>query len=231
MKKLVRRSHWNRLRQSWRLANDRKACCLANLGPFDAAWRFSTRFGWVSRGPQSRQQCVQPASHLLRGTRTPLVFPRAKLGLDQITCQNQMIVGNGDQVAPTLKLFGGAHTRLVPKQRLFLKTIAMLLAEAQSITQGNRDQIGLLIPNPDHPAHARVPLSVGRMRAHDLDHRHLQPPSVFDMHLLPPRELDGSGRSILTLPGAIRVAMRRGILWLPFVPILARCPWFAGGWG
>src|SRR5205085_7440841 len=123
------------------------------------------------------------------------------------------------------------HTWLFPQQRLFVEAIAMFLAEAQSIAQGDRNQIGLLIPNPDHPAHARITLAVGRMRAHNLDYRHLQPPSILDMHLLPPRELDGTARGIMTLPGAIWVAMRRRILWLPFLSILARCPWFAGSWG
>src|SRR5438876_3994807 len=149
MKKLVRRSPWNRLRQSWGLANNRKAWCLANLCPFGPALRFCAGFGWAGWGPQSRQECVQPASHLLRGARTLLVFPGTQLGLDQIACQHQVIVDNGHDVAPTLQLLRSAQTRLVPEQRLFLKAIAMFLAETQSIAQSHVHQIGLLISNPD----------------------------------------------------------------------------------
>ena len=91
---------------------------------------------WVGElGSPSRQQCVQPAAHLLRGTGTLLVFPRTQLGLDQIACQHQMIVSNGHQVAPALKLLGGTHTRLVPQQRLFRKAIALFLAEAPPIAR------------------------------------------------------------------------------------------------
>src|SRR5436853_7825214 len=89
MEKPIRRSFWNKLRQGWGLAHDREAWCLANLCPLEAARRFSAGFGWASRGPQSRQQCVHPASHLLRGTGTLLVCPRAKLGLDDSECHNQ----------------------------------------------------------------------------------------------------------------------------------------------
>src|SRR5260221_10063020 len=135
MKKRVRRSLWSRLRQNGGLANDGKARGLANLRSFDATRRFSARFGWASRSAQSRQQWGHGASHLLRRTRTSLVFPRAHLGLDQIMCQHQMIVSNGDDVAPALKLFGGAQTRLVPEQRLLLKATAMLLTETQGIAQ------------------------------------------------------------------------------------------------
>src|SRR2546429_3767706 len=214
MKKLVRRSPWNRLRQSWRLANHRKAWCLANLCPFGPAWRFSAGFGWAGWGAQSRQECVHPATHLLRSRLALRVFPRTKLGLDQVACQHQVIVDTSHQVRPALKLCGRPHTRLFPQQRLFVEAIAMFLAEAQRIAQGDRNQIGLLIPNPDHPTHARITLAVGCMRAHDLDHRDLQPTSILDMHLLPPRELDATARGIMTLPGAIRVAMGRRILWL-----------------
>src|SRR5947199_2451150 len=104
MKKRVRRSSWNRLRQSWCLAHNRKARCLAHLGPFGPAWRFSAGFGWTGWSAQSRQEGVHPASHLLRGARTLLVFPGTQLGLDQITCQDQVIVDDGHDMAPALKL-------------------------------------------------------------------------------------------------------------------------------
>lgn len=51
------------------------------------------------------------------------------------------------------------------------------------------------------------------------------------MHVLPPRELDGTTCGILPVSGAIWMAMGGGILGLPFLPILARGAWFAAGWG
>src|SRR5437870_5047754 len=231
MMQRVKRLDGHQFWQLWRFAHDRKALGLADLGPFCPPRRFSAGLWRASRRAQRWQQCVHPATHLLRSRLALRVFPRTKRGLDQVACQHQVIVDNSHQVRPALKLCGRPHTRLFPQQRLFVEAIAMFLAKAQSIAQGDRNQIGLLIPNPDHPTHARITLGVGRMRAYDLDHRDLQPPSILDMHLLPPRELDGTARGILPLPYAIWGAMRRGILWLPFLPILARCPWFAGSWG
>src|SRR5713226_8808548 len=100
-------SRWNKLRQLWRLADDRKALRFASLCSFGPAFRFSTRLGCLGRG--------SALSHHW---------------LDQIASQDQMIVGNGNNVAPALKLRWGAQTSLRPQQRLFVKAVAVFLAEA-----------------------------------------------------------------------------------------------------
>src|SRR5579863_1075915 len=134
-------------------------------------------------------------------------------------------------MAPALKLFGSAQTRFFPEQRLLLKAIAMFLTEPQGISQSNLHQIGLLIPNPEQPAHAGITVFVRRMRAHDPDNRHIQPTCVFDMYLLPPRELDGAASGILPLELSIRAVMGHGIVGLQFGPILAWRSSLASGWG
>src|SRR6266487_999273 len=97
-------SRWNKLRQLRRFADEGKAFCLLHLCPFGPAFRFSARLGWLSRGAQTWQQLADPASHLLRAWLALLVFPRAQFSFDQIAGQYQMIVGNGNTMAPALKL-------------------------------------------------------------------------------------------------------------------------------
>src|SRR5229473_8380990 len=179
-------SLWNKLRQLWRFANDRKPRRLANLHSFAAAFRFSAWFGWRSRSAQTWQQLVDPATHLLRRTRSLLVFPRTQFWFDQIASQHQMVVCDSNDQSPALKLLWCAQTGFFPHQRLFVKAIAMFLPETQRIAQGDLSQIHFLIPHPHKPTHVWIALFVGGMRSHDTQNRHLQPASLFDMHALPP---------------------------------------------
>src|ERR1700682_4218230 len=119
-------SRWNKLRHFWRFPNDWKTLCLLDLCTFFAAFRFSAWLGWSSRSAQTCQQFVHPAPHLLRGRLALLVFPRTQLQFDQITCQHQMVMDNGDYLCPTLELFWRAQAGLRPHQRLFVKTVAVL---------------------------------------------------------------------------------------------------------
>lgn len=86
-------------------ADNRKALGLLDLCAFLATFRFSARLWSPGRGAQKWQQFVHPASHLLRGWLALLVFPGTQFGFDQITCQHQMILDNGDYLRPSLKLF------------------------------------------------------------------------------------------------------------------------------
>jgi hypothetical protein len=128
-----------------RLTNDRKPLGLTNLRSLGSARRFSARLWRSGWGAQLGQQLVHPASHLLRRRFAVHVFPRMQLSLDQLACQNQMIVDNGYDVGPALELFRGSQTGLVPHQGLFIETIAMFLAEAQNIAQSYLHKIGCLI--------------------------------------------------------------------------------------
>src|SRR5260370_32605562 len=227
MKKRAKTSLWDQFGQFWLLPNRRKAWCFVNLRPFGPARRFSAGLWGACRGTQWWQQCVHPALHLLRGTRTSLVFPRAQFCFNQIAGQHQEIVNNGHDVGPALKLLWGPQPRLIPQQRLLLKAIAMFLTETAHIAHTDLRHIGLLVTNPDKPTDARVTLGLGGMRTHDLYDRHLQPASGFDVHLFPPTDLDGSSFGVLALKGSIRTAMGRGILGLQFGSILAWRSWFA----
>src|ERR1700757_4379229 len=134
-------SRWNKLRQYRLLPNDRMALSFANLGPLDPAFGFSTRLGCLCRRAQLWQQFAEPAPHLLRAWHTMLVFPRTQLRFHQITCQPQMIVSNGHHLRPPLELFWSTQTWLVPQQGLFVKAIAMLLPEAQNVSQSDLRRI------------------------------------------------------------------------------------------
>ena len=220
-------SRWNKLRQRGRFADDRKPWCLAHLRPCCPAFRFSTRVGWFGRGTQTWQQCVHPASHLLRGRGALLAFPRTPFSFDHIASQHQMIVDTGDDVTPPLKLLWGSQTRCLPQQSLFVKAIAMLLPKTQHIPQSDLNDIGFLISYPHKPAHAWITLFVGRMRPHDPHNGHFQPASLFDMHTLPAGDFHWTTFGIRAFPHAIWLAMRRGIFGLQFGPIFAWAPFLA----
>src|SRR6266487_175730 len=230
MKKSAKAVDWDQWRQFWRLANDRKPLCLANLDPRTTAFGFSARLWWSGRGAQTWQQFVHPASHLLRSRQAVLVFPRTQFGFHQIASQHQMIMHHSDNVAPALKLLWGPQARLLPHQCLFVKAIAMLLPKAQHIAQGDLSEIGRRVTEPHEPTHARITLLVGRMRSHHTQNRDLQPASMFDMHALPPGDFHRTTFLIGTTPRAIWLAMRRRILRLQFGSIFAWST-FLARWG
>ncbi len=170
----------------WGLFDDRKALRLADFGSLCPPRRFSAWLWGASRRPQLWQQFAHRPMHLLRGRRPMPTFPRAQLGFHQIAGQNQMIVGNGHQMRPALKLLRSPQTRLVPEQGLLLKALAMLMAEPQYVPQCDADQVGLGIANPDEPTDARVTLGIAGMRTFDSNHRQIQIARVFDMQVFPP---------------------------------------------
>src|SRR6266487_5597612 len=221
MKKSAKSLDWDQRRQFWRLANDRKPQSLANLDPRTAAFRFSARLWCPGWGPQTCQQFVHPASHLLRGRLALLVFPWAQFWLNQVAGQHQMVMHNGDNMTPALKLLWGPQTRGFPQQRLFVKAIPMLLPEAENIPQSNLGQIHLRIADPDKPTNAWVTLLVGSMRSHHAQDCDLQPASLFDMHALPPTDFHPTTFVIGAAPRAIWLGMRTGILGLQFGSIFA----------
>src|SRR6266567_1380032 len=223
MKMGAKSSLWDQFWQFWLFFDDRKPLGLAHLGPFSPTRRFSTRSWRASRCPQLWQQFAHPATHVLRSCLALLVFPWTKLGGNAMASQDQKIVGNGHEKRPPLKLFGRAQSRFCPQQALFVKAIAVFLAKATDISQANVRDVCLLVAKPDEPTHARISLFVGRVRAHNADDRHFQPPSSLDMYGLPPGNRNGTFFGILALPMTIWVPMRRFIVGLQFVPILAWC--------
>src|SRR5947209_14815399 len=225
MRQRVKRLDRHQFRGFWRLPHDRKALGLANCRPFCSPRRFSAGLWGTSRGPQLWQQFVHPATHLL-GSRFPLfAFPRMKLPGDQRTCQDHVIVGNGDNGAPALELGRRAQTRLCPQQGLFVKAIPMLLTKAQNISQSDLHDVGVLLSNPNEPTDTGIALFVRRMRTHNADDGQFQPPSPFHMQVVPPGNLDCLPLGILALPMTRWRPMRRFIVGLQFVSILTWCSW------
>src|SRR5260370_19214078 len=97
-------SRWNKLGQLRCFTDDRKALSLLDLCAFFAAFRFSARLWIPGRGPQTCQQFVQPAPHLLRGFLALLAFPRPPFPFFQVAAQHQLVVCNGCTLTPTLGL-------------------------------------------------------------------------------------------------------------------------------
>src|SRR6266487_2973026 len=227
MKKQAKRLLWDQRRQFWRLVNDRKPLGLANLRPLHSSRRFSARLWGSGRCPQLRQQFVHPSTHLLRRELAMLVFPQTQLSYSQTTCQNQKIMRNGNDEAPTLELFWGTQTRLIPKQCLFVKAIAMFLAKAMDISQSHLRDVRILVPNPDEPTDTGIALAICRRWAYDANDRQFQPISAFDVQVLPPGDLDHSLGCIQAFPVSIRLPVSRLIVGLQFLASLTRCSPFA----
>src|SRR5258708_13590380 len=209
------------VRQFWCLFDDRKAPGLPDGGAFCSPWRFSAGLGRASRCAQTWQQFADPATHLLWGRRTLVVFPRTQFRFDHRTSQNQLIVGHGHDQAPALKLLWGAQPRFLPQQCLLVKAVAMVLAKGADVSQGDGGQIHRGIANPDKPADARIAFGVAGMRAHDSQDRQFQPARLLDMDLLPPTDSHWTTFGILALPRPIRIAMTALIIWLQFGAVFA----------
>jgi hypothetical protein len=141
MKKPVSDLFWDQGRHFRFLMNDPKALSLANAGPFLSPGRFSARLWGTSRGAQWGQQFAHSPTYLLRGRLAILVLPRAKRWRGPVTREDQQIVGNGYQMTPALKLCWGSQLGFVPQQTLFVKTVAMFLAEAVDVRESDCWQI------------------------------------------------------------------------------------------
>jgi hypothetical protein len=222
-------SRWNKLRQFGLFANHGETWSFADLGPFAPAFGFSARFGGSGRSTQLRQQFRQASSHLLGGSRSLLVFPPTQFWLDQRTRQHQMIMGQGDDVAPALKLLRRPQARFLPEPRLLVQTVAVFLPKAQRVAQCHLRQISVGITYPDKPTHPWVALLSGRMRTYDANDRHIEPASFFDMQMLPPTDLDAAPFGIGPFKASIRLCMGRRVLGLQVVPIFSPRPSLASG--
>src|SRR5450631_707279 len=216
-------SRWNKLRHLWLLKDDGKTRRLANDCPHRPAFRFSARFGGPGWSSQLVQQFVDPAAHLLQGHATMFALPWAQLDLNEISGQKQLIMRNGHNQAPALKLLWGAQARLVPQQALFIEAIAMLLTKSQGIAQGNLRHVFLLIAKPDQPTDAWVTLAIAGMRPDHLNHGEREPTCVFDMQIAPPRNFHHATFAILSASVPIRSSIGRRGANLQQVPIFARC--------
>src|SRR5450631_3771926 len=223
-------SRWNKLRHLWLLKDDGKTRRLANDCPHRPAFRFSARFGGPGWSSQLVQQFVDPAAHLLQGHATMFALPWAQLDLNEISGQKQLIMRNGHNQAPALKLLWGAQARLVPQQALFIEAIAMLLTKSQSIPQRNLRHVFLLIAQPDQPTDAWVTLAIAGMRPNHLNHGEREPAGILDMQIEPPRNFHRTTFAIFSAGVPIGSSIGCGVASLQEISIFARGPSLAR-WG
>jgi hypothetical protein len=133
----------------------------------------------------------------------------------------EQIMDESNNQAPSLETFGSTDLWLIPQQTLFVETIAMLLTETMDGGKSHLSHICLLVPNPDEPTHLGITLLVAREGTHYANDRQWQPLGVFEVQLLPPRNLDR--QCLWTLPVPVWIGMGRLIVVLQLVSMLSWC--------
>src|SRR5438132_7149714 len=103
-----------------------EALCSLNGGAWEPSGRFSAGLDPLCRRSQHANNSPHRPAHLLQGDRTMAALPRQPHGLYQRTSQHQLIVDDGHDLRPALKLLWGPQARLPPQQVLLVKAIAVL---------------------------------------------------------------------------------------------------------
>jgi hypothetical protein len=184
--------------------------------------RFSPWFGrpgWCShRCPPFRHR---PASLVWRSV--PLApLPGTQLCLHQGTRQHQVIVHQGDDLAPAFTWRWRAQPRVAPPQAVRLFASALFVGVAPPLAQGHCWQPGLERAVPQQPTLERVAWPIrGPMTQHAAA-RHLQLSRLGQRPSVPPGDLDGRAFGIGALPAAGGLCLRRGGAALQALPLF---PW------
>src|SRR5258708_1780976 len=191
--------------------------------------RFSAWFGRSSRRSQLRYNFGHRPAHLLWTRWTLAGLPGTQPGVHLWTRQHQVIVHNGDDLAPAFKLRWGAQPGLCPQQALLVEAIAMFVRVAPPIAQGHLWHAGVRGSIPQKPTLARVagPIS-GPMTQH-AHHRHLKVSCLRQMQPRPPGHLNGMSLRLGALPAALGWSIRAWVTALKALPIFARRPTFSRG--
>src|SRR6266852_9282488 len=113
------------------------AWCRFYNGPLLSSRRFSAWFGRPSRRSQLHHKFGHRPAHLLGRSVALTALPGTQTGLHQWTRQHQVIVHDGDDLAPAFKLRWGAQPGLCPQQVLLLEAIAMFMRVAPPVAQGH----------------------------------------------------------------------------------------------
>src|SRR6266571_8723898 len=191
--------------------------------------RFSAWFGRSSRRSQLCHNFSHRPTHLLWTGWTPTRLPGSQHGLHQWTRQHQLIVHDGDDLAPAFKLRWSAQPGLDPQQGLLLEAIAMFVGVAPPIAQGHLSHAGIRGSIPQKPTLARVAGTISGPMTQNADDRHFEVPCLGQMQAIPPGDLDGMSVDIAALPTARGLSIRAGVTTLKALPIFARRPTFARG--
>jgi hypothetical protein len=157
---------------------------------FGPTWRFSTRFGMPGRCANLHQNAGHRATHLSRGDRTLLAFPRTQHRLPEVLTEQQLIAGTGHDPTPPLDLLGRAQVGLRPEQVLLEKAIAMFLREAFAIAGAYLLQLNLLVTGPDEPTLTRVAFAVASGFPQHADHTDFRLGRLAEMQAAPSRHHD-----------------------------------------
>ena len=180
-------------RTAWRTFHD---------SPFESSRRFSAWFGRSGGCSQLCHNGGHGSSYLLWRSFPLGALPGTQHRLHLRLCQHQMIMHDGDDLAPAFKLRWGTQLGMCPQQALLLETIAMFVRVAPPIAQGYLRDAGLRLAVPQKPTLARVARLIGGPMTHHTDDGHLQVPCLRQMQPVPPGDLNGVAFRIAALPSA-----------------------------
>ena len=176
--------------------------CRFHDSPLLSSRRFSAWFGRPSRCSQLHHNFGHRPAHLLRRSFSLTALPGTQTGLHQWTRQHQVIVHDGDDLAPAFKLRWGAQPGLCPQQALLVKAIAMFVRVAPPIAQGYLWHTGIRLAIPQKPTLARIARPIRGPMTQNTDNRHFEVPCLGQMQPMPPGDLDGMALCIGALPSA-----------------------------
>src|SRR5712691_4271210 len=134
---------------------------------FGTSCRFSAWFRGFGRGPQLCHNSGHSPAHLLGRRLSTGALPRPKFSLPHLASQDQLVLHDGDHLAPALKLLWGAQARAAPQQGLLLEAVAMFLRVASFVAWGHLLQRESVRSDPQKPTFAWVTrLAAGAMADH-----------------------------------------------------------------
>src|SRR5260221_138686 len=194
-----------------------------DFSAFGSSCRFSAQFGRFGRSTQLCHNSGHGSARLLRSRRSADAFPRPQVGLPKLASQDQLVLHNGDQLAPALKLLWRAQARVAPQQGLLLETVAMFLRVAPFVAWGHLLERERVLCDPQKPTFAWVTRLVAGTLADHANERECDATRLAQMQPLPACHRDGMPGFVLPLPLFIWLSMRAGIIAPKALSILTRC--------
>ena len=133
------------------LANHRIALSFRNAGPFCPSRRFSAWFGLFGRCAQRYQNGRHTSAHLPGSDHLLPSFPRSKVCLSKLTCQDQLIHGSGHDQTPAFKLLRTADASFGPEEILLEKIAVPLRRNKRPVHSHGARHSSVAF----HPLHSR----------------------------------------------------------------------------
>src|SRR5260370_12404485 len=164
--------------------------------PLWSPWRFPAWLGRASRRSHLCHNFSHRPTHLLWRSFPLARLPGSQHSLHQWTRPQQLIVHDGDDLAPAFKLRWGTQPGFGPQQGLLLEAIAMFVRVAPPVAQGHFWHAGVQGSVPEKPTLARVAGPIGGELAQHPDDRHRDVPCLGQMQPGPPGHLNGMSVAI-----------------------------------